>query len=910
LISKYYISLLFTVICISVSIGQEVPAIAPDQLKTPVDTMQIDSIGSDTLVLDYILSPDSLDAKIEYGAVDSMVFDNLEHKVYLYGEAFVNYTTLALKAGYIVFNLDSNIATAEGILDSVGNLTQIPDFQDGDQSFTSRKMRYNFRSKKGMIYDVVTEEGDIYIHGDKTKFVGAGADSLHTEDHIYNDGALITTCSHDEPHFGIRSRKIKTIPNKLAIIGPSNLEINGVPTPLWLPFGFFPVSSGKRSGLIFPSDYEYSETWGFGIREIGYYFPISDQMDLRVTGDIYFNGSWGVAAASTYTKRYKYRGSINLAYSSRKSEIPGSYIQAETNSFSIRVSHNQDSKAHPYRRLGGSINIQSSDYQSLNRNDANSVLTNTYSSNFSWSRTFPGKPYSLSVALSHSQNTRTNEVTINAPVVDFRLNRIYPFKKKGRSGKEKWFEKVSFQYTGNAKSKFFATDTTLFTGATLENAQFGLQHKANTDLNFKLLKFINVTPSMNYEEIWFFKTKEKEFAFDEDNSVRLDTIYNLDSTDFTVVRDTFSYGRVSDTLVSGFTPFRRFSTSISLNTQIYGTMLFKKGWLRGIRHVIKPSISFSFEPDNSMRYLEQVQTDIRDGEEDFNDYSIFEGGVYGASLTRGKRMALGYSFNNIFEAKYFSKKDSIEKKMKLFDNIAVSGNYNFAADSLHFSPVSIRGTARFFQGITTISLGATYDPYEEDENGRRIDKYIWETQRKLLRFDNASLRVNTRFSIKKLKGLFRPEKKDDKKQEDNAEEEEDAEEDRPARSIIKKAKTKQVPLEPFFDLFDNFTIGHNLAIMKTPDTTIVTTHTVNLRGNFKLTTNWSVNIGNIGYDFRSERLTYPDIGFTRNMHCWEMGISWQPVRGTYSFFIAVKPGTLDFVKIPYNRNFQDGFGGF
>lgn len=863
----------------------ETPPVQGDSLRIPLSAPK-----------HYTVSGDGLNAEVEYHANDSMIFDNVRREWHLYGDAFVQYLTLTLRANYIVFNMDSNIATATGWIDSTGHVSGHPKFSDGGQSFDAKKLRYNFRSKKGLIYDARTEQGDMHIHGARTKYVGAGADSLHTEDHIYNTGAIITTCDAEVPHYGIRAAKIKTIPNKLAVIGASNLEIHGVPTPLWLPFGFFPVSSSRRSGLLFPRDYEFSDTWGFGLRDIGYFIPVSDHMDLKVLGDIYFNGSWGLQVASNYRKRYAYSGNFNIGYSNRRTEVPGELDFQSQKSYSIRVSHNQDAKAHPYRRLGGSISIQTNDYQALNRNDANSVLTSQYTSNFSWNRSFPGKPYSVSVGLNHSQSTLTREITIDAPNVDFRLNRIYPFKNKQRIGRDRWYERIGFQYSGNARSKFITTDSLFLTSQMWKDAQYGAQHRANTDLAFNMLKYFNVTPSATYEEIWFFKTREQSFIFDPLTDIRFDTITDPNGQ-MIIVADTIRYGRIEDRYVSNFTPFRRFSTGIALNTQIFGTMQFRKGWLRGVRHVMKPGVSFNYTPDLFAAFRDSVQFDVR-RPDDFRQYSILDRGVYSASFSQGDQMTIGYSLNNIFEAKYFSRKDSTDKKLKLFDNIIVSGNYNFKAlgDSLHFSPMNINGTTRLFKGASTFGFSAVYDFYEIDDLGRRIDKFYWSTPGRLLRFDNLQLRLNSRITVRTIRDLFKPQ----------VATAEDAGESRGSQRHDRGGQDK------LFDLLDDFALDHNLSIVRDGrrDTTIVTTHSINTRGTLHVSRKWSINVGNIGYDFRNKTLTYPDIGFTRDLHCWSMQMSWQPQRGTYTLRIGVKPGTLDFIKIPHNRNLQDTFGGF
>jgi hypothetical protein len=437
-----------------------------------------------------------------------------------------------------------------------------------------------------------------------------------------------------------------------------------------------------------------------------------------------------------------------------------------------------------------------------------------------------------------------------------------------------------------------------------DDAQYGAQHRLNTDMSFTVLKNFHVTPSASYEDIWFFKTQDKLFDFDPDSLITFDTLIDPNGVEI-IVPDTISYGTINNVTNYGFTPFRRFSTGVSITTQIYGTKEFTKGWLRGIRHIIKPSVSFNFTPDLFDSFRDSVQFDVR-RPDDYQYFSILESGVYSAGFPTqpGDQMAIGYSFNNIFEAKYFSKKDSTEKKLKLFDNIIVSGNYNFAADSLNFSPLNINGTTRFFGGATTFGFSATYDFYEiNQETGRRLDQYYWEKPGQLLRFDNLQARLTTRLTIRKIKELFEPKETQGNRSDDTQ-----------AKGGSRgQSQNRQTQADNrFFSLFDDFSIDHNLGVMRNGrlDTTIITTHTINMRGAVKLTKKWSITVGNIGYDFRGKELTYPDFGFVRDLHCWAISMSWQPQRGTYSLRIGVKPGSLDFIKIPHNRNLTDTFGGF
>ena len=553
------------------------------------------------------------------------------------------------------------------------------------------------------------------------------------------------------------------------------------------------------------------------------------------------------------------------------------------------------------------MNIQTNGYQSRVYNDANSVLQNQLSSNISFNKNWSDKPINLNASFTHNQNTATNNVTVNFPVVKFQTQTLYPFKKKKRIGKEKWFEKVAVRYIGEARNRFVTTDTTLFSRQTLEDAQFGVKHDVTAGTSFKLFKYFNLNPNVTYKEVWYLNSLRKEF----DPTPVVDTTFIInpdDSMDVQMVFDTTEYGTVNDFEDFGFRSFRTYNASLSLNTQIFGTLQFKKGWLRGIRHTVKPSISFNFSPDYlnpSLGYYDYVQDDLRfPEEEDFLLYSPFEDGIFGGPPNSGRRMSLGYSINNIFEAKYFSKKDSIDKKFKLFDNILIGGNYNFAADSLKWSKVTMSGTTRLFKSATTVSVGASFDPYIEEFNEKgnlvRVDKTVWETEGRLLRFVDARASFNTRMTVGKIRAIFQG--KEEEVVEDLEEEEE-------------KRRQRFVEEQDFLALFENFSLNHTFALRwektdENRDTFRVATHSINVRGNIQLTEKWGINIGNFGYDFVRNGLSYPSIGLTRDLHCWELGLNVQPTRGTYSFYIRVKPGSMDFLNIPYNRNNADAFNAF
>ncbi len=876
----------------------------PDRELRPTDTIPAP-------LSEVRLSEDSLEAQVDYTAVDSIISDFRNQEIHLYGDAEVNYTNITLKAAYIVLNYETKIVTAEARRDSSGAWAGIPEFSEGDQTFSAQRMRYNFETKKGIVYDVTSSYNDVVVKGNRTKFVSGeepvpvepGDTSSAANDILYSQNAIFTTCTAPEPHFGIRSRKQKVIPEKLVVVGPSNLEIMGVPTPLWLPFGFFPIASGRRSGLLFPRDYEYSRQWGFGVRDLGWFFPLGEHFNLSLTTNLYVKGTWGLNAYSQYRKRYKYSGSFRLGYDSRRSEDNEGNV-SRTNSFAVNWTHSQDRAAHPSNRFGGSINFQLNNYASNVYNDPNNVLPTQLNSNFSFDKNWIDKPISLSVAFNHSQNTATNDITINFPTVKFQTQSLYPFKRKNRGGnREAWYETFVLRYQGEARNRFEATDSTLFSQKTIDDALFGVKHDVNAGLSFKLFRYFNLNPGVTYEEVWY--TKSTNVDFIEDPIYEVDTLYNADSTAFTVDSILLSGGFLDTSLVRGFQTYRTYNVGVALNTQIFGTLRFRNGPLRGLRHVIKPSFSFSFSPDyldpdkGYYYYLPRNPENPQDS----SLFSIFDNTIFGPPPRSQEQMALSYSFNNIFEAKVWSKKDSTDRNIKLIDNLVIGGSYNFAADTLKWSQVSMRGTTRFFKGATTISYGALFDPYIADKNGRRIDRFAWKENGQPLRFVQASLRVTTNLTVSKLRALFQ------------GREEEVVEDIRDNSGRGRPERLDDREEDDLLSLLDNFRISHNLtmnwngkASNRAPFE--VTTNSLSVQGNIKLTQNWSINLGSIGYDFKRKQLTYPYVGFSRDLHCWDMGLNWAPNRGTYSFFIRVKPGSMDFLKLPYEQNNADAIRAF
>lgn len=917
---------------------------SPVQSKSDTIPQAIDTLNNPTLPAPIVppnssqkqltvqISPDSPDDPVEYDCRDSMDYDIKNKKVYLYGEAVVIQSTLKLTAERITIDFGNNIVIAEGLTDSIGDRIGDPVFDEGEQFFSAKKIKFNFKTKKGKVYDAVTQEGDLYIHGSQTKIIqGIKAEPSDTinSDIAYNYNSIFTTCNHPHPHFGIRAKKLKMISGKVAVVGPSNIELGGIPTPLALPFGFFPLKQGARTGLIFPRDYEFSEAWGFGLRNVGWYFPINDNWDTKVTGDIYFRGTWGLNVDTRYKYRYKNYGNFNLAFSDRVQEQSDASTLRER-SLSLRWSHSQDRSAHPNRSFSASVNIQTNGFQSRNFNDANSVLDNSLSSNINYRQAFPGSPFNLTASMNHSQNTRSNSVTFNLPTVGLVMDRIFPFKKEGRVGKEKWYERITFKYDMNAQNRFTTTDTTLFTRQTLESAQFGMRHKIASDLNFKIFKYINVAPNINYTDVWYGNELEKEYV--EDLVIVQDTSFNPDGTIYEITSDTTSYGGIVDNKVNGFTRYFQLNAGVNLNTTRFFTKNFKKGFIRGIRHVAKPTVGFTFTPDYTnpeFGYFKDVispETPLTDM--DTLNYNVFANGIYGSPGSGGRQMRLTYGIRNNFEAKYWSKKDSTAKKFKLFNDINVNGDYNLAKDSLQWSDVRASGSTRFFNGMTNVNLTASWSPYALASNRTtKINTFYWETNKRPLRFVNAVMRTSTSISVKQIRELFGKGKKKNTAKTGQGppsfpggnSPEQELEDDAPFgnnRNTVNAPRGSVKSGEGFLDLFENFRISYNFNLELEPsaltgkDTLVITNHSIETRGNINLTDNWKVTVGRIGYNFRDKKVTFPDFSFYRDLHCWEMGMSWQPERTTYSFFLRVKPSSLDFIELPYRKNNADAFGGF
>lgn len=847
----------------------------------------------------YQVSNDGLDAPVQYQANDSIINDIRNNRVILFGEATVIYPEILLKADYIEIDWQNNIAIAKGLPDSLGRLQGTPQFASGGEVINAEEIRFNLETKKGKIYKAATSQDDLYVLAEEAKFIGACCEDESNV--IYGRGGEFTVCDHPEPHFAIRSTKQKIIPNELVIIGPSNLEIMGIPSPLWLPFGFFPASSNetKSTGLLFSSDYEFSPAWGYGLRNLGWYFPISDQLDVAVTSDLYLKGTFRVRAIANYAQRYKYRGSAQMEIGTlRQEDRLGLPLREQT--FSLRVNHNQDAKAHPSRTIGGNINFETNNAQRRNFNDPNSVLNSNLSSNFSYSESFPNKPYNLSLSFNHSQNANSRQMTVNFPQFNFQTQTLYPLKRKEGVGAQRWYERVTLVYRGEAKASVTASDTTIFSQETIDDIRFGARHDVRSNVALKFLKYFNLNPTVSYNETWNFHTRELLF----DPTVRFISEEIIDNETQEVigqqVTDTI-YGMITDTVLLKFKPIRQFQAGFNVDTKLFGTLLFKRGFLRGIRHVVTPSVGFNFAPDYTrptLGYFGYTQRDSR-FPASIERYPVLDRPLYGTPPNSGLRMEATYNLSSFIEAKIFPKRDSVDRNIRVLRRLDLSGSYNFAAPDFQWSAVRLNTGLTFLKGLSSFQLTATLDPYQRDAGGNRIEAFVWEQRRVPVRLDNARASLSTSMTIGKVRDLLRREK----------------ESATPPPPGGNRNQTGS-----FLDLFNNFGINHNLVVeraqINNSDTIRISTHSITFNGNIKLTANWQVGVQSFGYEFTRQMITYPSFNISRQLHCWEMALSWQPSRATYMFYIRVSPGSMfDFLNLPYRRGNQDTFfapggGGF
>jgi lipopolysaccharide assembly outer membrane protein LptD (OstA) len=843
----------------------------PDTLKAEIpDSLLVESHVADS-------SKEALDAKVDYKAIDSTLFDLVNKKVFLYGDAEINYNDINLKAAYIEINFEKNEVYATGMPDSTGKMVGIPVFKQGDQSFKSQVMRYNFRSKKGFISKVITEDGSGYLHGETVKKMG--------DDIVNISKGSYTTCNlEDHPHFEFRYNKSIVIPKKRIVTGPAYLTVEGVPTPLALPFGWFPNKENQRSGILIPTFGESKER-GFYFEGAGYYLYINDYLDFKITADIFTLGSWAVRPGFSYKKRYKYSGSANFTYAINVTGVKETPNYSKKRDFSIKWTHRQDPKARPNSTFSADVNIVSSTLNKYNPSTTQDYLSNTFRSSIAYQTNFAGK-YFLTINAAHDQNTLTRIVNVTLPELTFSVNRFNPFSSAKRIGRAKWYNNITMNYNLNARNTVTAPDSVILTSEALNLMRNGIQHSLPISSPVKLFKYFNWTNSISMNDKMYFESYRQYWSND--------TIFSE--------ADTIIGYMVEDT-INGFNNVFDYGYSSSLSTKVYGMIQFgKKFPINAIRHVLTPTVSFTYRPDFSSDFWNYYDSYIdKNGKE--QKYSKYEGSLYGGPPS-GKSGRINFSFANNLEMKIRSRKDTITgtKKMGLLDNFTISFSYDFARDSLKWSPLSLSGRTRLFKNFD-ISYNSSLDPYILDSTGtRNLNQTEWSVNHKLLRLENTnwSLSLNWRVTSDILK----------KKEETPA----------PAPvTTANEAEVQEIKLNP--DEYIDWSIPWDLtfsysfrygAVHSYPDyvyektTTIV--QTLGVSGNISITPKWKVGF-RTGWDFEDNDLSYTSISIYRDLHCWEMRFNWIPTgtQQSWNFTINAKASILQDLKLNKKKDFRDNF---
>lgn len=855
---------LLFLICIKINVfAQESDSLLlyPDTISvSKIQTsIIVDSLAIDSTIAQKPPRKSVINVPIYYDSRDSMIFSMAGHKIFLYGGGVVLYENIELKADYIEIDLDSNTVYAYGIPDTLGNVLGKPFFKQGKEEFNSDTLLFNFKTKKGIIKGVITEEGEGYLHGKVTK--------QHQNGQIHLKGGKYTTCDLENPHFYIALTKAIVIPDDKIITGPTYFVIAGSPIPLGLPFGFFPNTTSRASGVLIP-DYGEEKRRGFYLRNGGYYFTLGEHLDLTVLGEYYTKGSWGLTMSSKYRKRYKYNGSINTNYR---------FILSNPNAepkkmFNFRWSHQQDAKARPNSNFSASVNFGSTQFSKYDNTSTANYLSNTKQSSISYRKNWPNSPFNVSANLRHSQNSIDSTINFTLPEMTLSMNRIFPFKRKEIVGKSKWYEKIGFSYSSNLRNTLKnVKDTALFDPATWKKFENGIQHRIplSTSIN---LKYVTISPSINYTERWYFHSIRKYY----DQDIYIDG------------QDTL-YGRIIIDTLPGFNRVYDYSTSASLSTKLYGFYQFLGKNKNTIRHVVTPSVSFSYRPDFGEEkwgyYNEYIV------KEDTIRYSNYERAIYGTPGS-GRSGSIGLSLNNNLEMKMKNKRDTTGtyRKITLLDGFSFRSSYNMLADSINWSPISFNARTKLFN-IININSSGSINPYVFDSTSSHIiNKFELNNSGKIGRLTTVSISTGYSINSQKIKNLFEKNDVDDESDE-NSEYDGD--------------------IDPFddFSIPWNFRIDYSLRYNKpNPYKESRITQAIRYSGDISITNKWKFGMAS-GYDLVSNKFTYTSINIMRDLHCWRARFTWIPfgTRQQYTFTINAKASILNDLKYQKKKSWFDNF---
>lgn len=850
----------FFVLLISLGIG------AINAQTQPADTLK--KVSADTLLAAEEEDEDGINEKVNYKAEDSIVALPIEGKALLYGKARVEYGSTNIEAEFIELDYNKNLIIAYGKKDSTGKLVGNPVFKDGDETMEADKIMYNLKSKRGKIYNALTKQGELLVVGKEIK-----KDSLNN---VYFKDMRCIPCQEVDSRTAFKATKAKAIPDDKIVTGPMFLEVGNVPTPLGLPFGFFPNTKKPADGIIFPT-FGNSAERGFNLRQGGYYLGFNDKTDMILQGDIYANGSWLLSASNRYNMLYKSVGSTTVSYSQFNigdKDIPSSYSQQRA--YEVRWIHTQDNKSNPSVRFGANVNyVKNQSYNRFNAVTSGQFLTNTFQSNINFTKTF--KFSSLSLNGAHSQNSISKRVDITLPSLTYNINRFYPFKRETATNQNA-LDKLGINYILEAKNTLNGFDSTIFKGNILDSMRYGVKHSLPISTNFNVLKYITVTPALNLSSVMYMETIRKDYSETmEPTDVRFkDPVTGRD----TVVTKSYRSPVVSNKKVKGFEAGYDAVFSTGFTTKVYMDYLFKKGKVKQIRHLLIPTLRYNYRPDfgeQQYGFWKQVQYDTLKRQ---LPYSIFERGNFGGPA-QGKQNALSLDLNNNLEAKLKQTSDTgvSYKKVVILQNLGIGGSYNFAADSFKMSAISITARTVLFKYLD-ITAGSNFNPYVYDkESTHTLNRYVYNTDGRLARLTNIYVNINTSIGSNMLDALKKTRQPPD--QTNGAE----------MGATNDLNSQEQLPW--------NLRLGYILTLTNPDDHRLDPDQKLSFAGDIMPTKFWKVGI-TTNFDFVTQKLTYTSVNIYRDLKCWEARIDWIPFgsRKSYSLTINLKSSMLSDFKIP------------
>lgn len=806
----------------------------------------------------------ALDDPVAFEAKDSIVFFMDTKNAYLYGNGKVDYQNITLTSENITMNMDSSLVHAVGVLDSLGRWYGKPVFKQGSDEYESETMSYNFNTRKGFITNVTTEQQEGFLYSEESK--------RGDNNELYLRHGRYTTCDEEHPHFYIALSRAKVHPGKDVFSGPAWLVVEDVPLPIAIPFAYFPFTSKYSSGFIMPS-YGDENSRGFYLRDGGYYFAVNDNWDLKLTGEIFTKGSWGLGAQTTYKKRYKYSGNFYFNYQVTKTGEKNLPDYSVTKNFKVQWSHRQDSKMSPNSSFSASINFATQSYEKNNLTslyNPTSYSQSTRTSSLSYSRSFPKIGLSISSSFNISQNMRDSVIALTLPNLSINLAKFYPFKRKVQVGKQRWYEKISMSYSGTLSNSISTKENQLLHSDLIKDWNNGMRHNIPISASFTLFKYINVVPGFNYTERWY--TRKVNQSWDEENQ--------------SVVRDT----------LYGFNRVYNYNLSLSANTKVY--VYFKPNpkimgeKIQMVRHVMTPSVSFSFAPDFSSSrygyYKTYTRTDA-DGNVSLVEYSPYAGALYGVPGT-GRTGSVSFDIGNNIEMKVKSENDSTGiKKVSIIDELGANLSYNLAAKTHPWSNLTTR--LRLKWGKFSLNLNTTWSTYayEFDKNGNVVvgNRTEWSYGR-FGRFQGMSKNFSYTFNnqswkkwVKSFRKLFYGEDEEDDNDVNNNEISDEEIEDDSAENKDSKKKSQDGLDEDGYMQFNipwSFSVSYGITMSEDRSRNINVKnmrypfkfiHNLNFSGNVKLSSNWIVNFSS-GWDFTNNELSMTTVNVSRDMHCFNI----------------------------------------